>query len=108
MYVFVRTDLPLADQLVQVGHACHEAGSRFERTAEPCHLVALAVRDADALLQAVEATGVRFAVFWEPDDAMGYTAACSEPLYGDQRRPFRRYRLWSEGELTGRSRPPAR
>jgi hypothetical protein len=26
MYVLVRQDLPLADQMVQVGHVCFEAG----------------------------------------------------------------------------------
>lgn len=25
-YVIVRQDIPLADQMVQVGHACYEAG----------------------------------------------------------------------------------
>jgi hypothetical protein len=39
--------------------------------------------------------GVQCAVFYEPDDAIGYTAACSEPLMGVARRAFRRLPLWS-------------
>jgi len=32
--------------------------------------------------------------FYEPDDDMGYTSLCSEPINGERRKLFRKYRLW--------------
>jgi hypothetical protein len=96
--VLVRTDIPFANQLVQVGHACLEAGHRFPQPAEPCHLVLFGVADEDRLKRAVEAIrrqGLRVAVFYEEDYPAGHTAACTEPVpEGEQQRPFRRFRLW--------------
>jgi hypothetical protein len=83
---------------VQVGHACLEAGWQFEQPAEPCHLVVLGLsseahlRDAVALAEVV---GIRCAVFHEPDDDLGETAACTEPISGAYRRLFRRFPLWN-------------
>jgi len=72
--VLVRTDIPLADQIVQVGHACLEAGWQFAPPAAPCHLVVLGVV-SEAHLHTVVGdaalTGVRCAVFHEPDDGLG-------------------------------------
>jgi len=95
--VLVRADIPLADQIVQVGHACIEAGRRFAQPAEPCHLVLLSVASERHLRDAVaraELAGIRCTVFNEPDDDMGDTAACSEPVLAGDRRVFRRFPLW--------------
>ena len=95
--MLVRTDIPLADQIVQVGHACLQAGDRFVQPKEPCHLVLLAVPSEAGLCAAVaraKAAGVRCEAFYEPDDEMGYTAACTEPLEAGDRRLFRRFSLW--------------
>lgn|GEM_PF-1697730 len=97
--MLVRTDIPLPDQIVQVGHACLEAGHRFEQPPQPCHLIVLAVLSRNHLLDALaqlELQGVHFALFYEPDNNLGYTAACSEPLSANLRRLFRRFPLWSE------------
>jgi hypothetical protein len=98
VYVLVRTDIPLVDQVVQVGHVCFEAGKRFDQVETPCHLVLLGVpseRHLHAIVSDCAAVGVRSVVFWEPDDGMGYTAACTEPVTAVQRRLFRRLPLWS-------------
>ena len=63
-----------------------------------CHLVVLNIPSAAHLHDAValaELAGIRCAVFHEPDDGMGDTAACTEPISSRQRRAFRRYSLWS-------------
>jgi len=94
----VRTDLPLADQVVQVGHACLEAGRHFVQPPHPCHLVLLAVKSQAQLHDAVQeahAAGVRSVTFYEPDHNFGDTAACTEPLLGFQRPIFRRFSLWT-------------
>jgi len=94
--VLVRADLPAADQIVQVGHACLEAGRRFQPE-EGCHLVVLSASneiDLQLAVQQAEAIGIRCASFFEPDDDMGFTAFCTEPVSGHHRRFFRRYALW--------------
>lgn len=102
-YVFVRTDIPVADQLVQVGHACLEAGSRFNQPGVFSNLVLFGVSSQARLRDAaawVEAVGIRCFAFFEPDDAMGYTAVCTEPVVGDARLFFRRFKLWA-GPVSG-------
>lgn len=92
--MLVRTDIPLADQVVQVGHACLEAGRRFVWQ-DGTHMVVLAVPDLERLLRALERldrAGTRYALFDEPDDQMGFTAACTEPV---QTCPaLKGYKLW--------------
>jgi hypothetical protein len=97
VYVFVRTDITLACQLVQVGHACLEAGRRFEGLPPHCHLVLLEVASSGLLLDAVVRTqqqGIAVECFYEPDFPAGYTAACTEPVYREHRGYFKRYRMW--------------
>ena len=97
IYVLVRTDIPVADQMVQVGHVCYEAGLKFG--AEPdTYLVLCQVDTEEALLEAelrLNHEGIETHKFHEPDDDMGYTALCSQPVSGNLRNKFRRYKLWS-------------
>jgi hypothetical protein len=91
--------MPVADQMVQVGHACLEAGKRFDWPDEPCHLVVLAVPSKAHLLTAVaqlQLADIRYELFFEPDDDLGVTAVCTEPITGKLRQTFRRYPLWRE------------
>jgi hypothetical protein len=95
--VFVRTDIPLADQIVQVGHACFSAGLKCQISDEEVNLVLLSMDSEKQLLAslgALNAAGIKYVVFHEPDDEMGYTAACTEPLTGTYRREFHNYQLW--------------
>jgi hypothetical protein len=95
--VFVRTDIPLADQIVQVGHACFSAGLKCRTSDEDVNLVLLSMdseRQLLASLGGLNAAGIKYVVFYEPDDEMGHTAACTEPLSSMHRREFHRYQLW--------------
>lgn len=47
-----------------------------------------------ATVERIGLHGIRFAVFHEPDDEMGFTAACTEPLGIKYRREFRGFPLW--------------
>lgn len=103
MYVFVRRDLLPADQMVQVGHVCAEAGAAFHPPCA-CRLILLSVEDEADLIRSVEicrARGIRLLTFYEPDTIfetsdvpMGRTAAATEPISGAQRKFLRRFRLW--------------
>ena len=106
--MLVRADLPLADQIVQVGHACLEAGRRFQPEVG-CHLVVLSVPDEIDLqlaVQQAEAIGIHCASFFEPDDGMGFTAFCTEPVSGYHCRLFRRYNLWGSSDAGKYPRGP--
>jgi hypothetical protein len=99
----VRTDIPLADQIVQVGHACLEAGFKYLKPDEIVNLILLSVASEMQLLAyltRLDTTEIKYILFHEPDDRMGYTAACTEPLTDIYRREFRGLSLWkSMGEV---------
>ncbi len=89
--------MPLANQLVQIGHACLEAGHQFSWPAQSCHMVLFAVASEEQLIRAVEyieQQGIRVHVFYESDFPQGYTAACTEPVSNERRHLFRKFRLW--------------
>ena len=105
-------DIPLADQIVQVGHACLEAGKSFEQPSQSCNLVVLSVPSERHLHEAVARirfAGIECFVFFEPDDDMGYTAACTQPVQASYRRVFKRFPLWgaSNSHQEARGPPPA-
>lgn len=99
IYAFVRKDIPLANQIVQVGHACHEAGTKYGK--KKPHLVLLEVRDEHDLMGVsnhAKKHGIKFEIFHEPDlieDRVGgYTAMCTEPIKGKRREAFKDCVLW--------------
>lgn len=82
---------------MQVGHACLEAGGKFKQPEETIYLVVLQVDNKDKLLEAfytLDYNNIKAVMFDEPDDNMGYTAFCTEPLAEDQRKYFKKYQLW--------------
>lgn len=82
--------------MVQVAHACLEAGRDFGPP-NGAHLVLLTVESEAALLRAVERVqqeGIDIRTFYEPHFPRGFTAACTAPLCGEARRVFRRFALW--------------
>lgn len=104
IYVLVRLDIGLAQQLVQAAHAAAEAGRSFY---QPGHgvarLVVLEVADLEALMHAREylrQRGIACEAFFEPDEGMGYSALATQPLESRRRSHLRRWRLWRPA-LTG-------
>ena len=98
MYIFIREDLPHAYQIVQAAHATHEAGIRFGKTDLPTHFVLVGVRDETALKETavyLERHKIEFEMFFEPDYDTGYTAIATKPLYGDERKPLKRFNIYT-------------
>ncbi|MEP7289333.1 MAG: hypothetical protein ABI947_26575 [Chloroflexota bacterium] len=111
--MLVRTDILLAQQVVQVGHACLEAGRQFEWSEGACNLVVLGAAtlpDLQIIIEQASLAGIRMARFYEPDGDLGLTAVCTEPLTGPIRRVFRRLTLWREplGNTSARDPPTGR
>lgn len=101
MYVLVRRDIPVAQQIVQVGHACYEAGHKEAlhqeagayQKADNTHLIVMTVKDEIALEYAVEDLTVEGTMFWEPDNNTGNSAWASVPVRGKDREQFR-FPMW--------------
>lgn len=102
IYVMVRKDLPMADQVVQVGHVCFDAGHYWGK--DGVHLILLQVKDENELLEwsyYLKDAEIKHTVFYEPDPAeeinnepMGNTALCTEPLHGKRKDIFRNCPKW--------------
>lgn len=103
VYVLVRKDIPLHQQLVQASHAAFEAGLRWHSPDdEVASLIVLEVPHKAALLRAARKLGTRgidHHVFYEPDFDMGESALATRPLVGEIRRPLSGYPLWNAGAL---------
>lgn len=102
MYIFIREDLSHAYQIVQAAHATHQAGIRFGGTETPTHFVLIGAKNEKALekiAMELEINGIEFEMFYEPDYNTGYTAIATKPLYGDQRKLFKKYNLYKGRNL---------
>lgn len=92
-YLFIRRDLTAPQQIVQAAHAAACAGYSF---GEHSHLICFGIKTEADLQKAamfLESKGIKFEMFYEPDNDTAYTAICTEPLRGEQRKPMRRFSL---------------
>jgi hypothetical protein len=97
VYLIVREDLSLAQQVVQASHAAVEAARHLipPDLIHP-HIIVCAAGDEPALwrqLHRLQRHGVRFRAFFEPDRGNELTAVATEPVFGQTRRLFRNLRL---------------
>lgn len=99
LYVLIRQDISIEQQLVQSAHAAAESGRRFYK---PEHgiasLIVLAAPDRYALYAARDrllSHDIQSELFFEPDFGMGHSALATEPLPIAMRRHLRRWPLWS-------------
>lgn len=97
VYVLVREDLEIEQQLVQACHAAYEVGLASAAPAETSRMIVCTVPDREALLFASERLrerGVAHEMFFEPDFDIGHSALATHPLRGAQRKPLRRYPMY--------------
>jgi hypothetical protein len=97
IYVFVRQDIPLAEQIVSVGHAAFHLGQVIPENGIP-NLIVVGVPHAKALDKArakmLEAN-INFHFWEDPDTQHGVTAVASHPLTKNEKGVLANYRLWS-------------
>ena len=99
VYVFVRKDLPLSQQIVQSNHASLEAGIKFgsDNIEEPSSLILISVKNKAQLEKALEdlkTKEIKTVSFYEPDWDYGFTAFATEPLTIDKKQLLKMYQLW--------------
>lgn len=100
VYVFIRKDLPIEQILVQSAHAALESGIhlKHDKENEPSSLIVLQVKNKEQLEKAYEdigSHGINLVKFDEPDWDYGFTSFASEPVTMDQRKIFKKYRLFN-------------
>jgi hypothetical protein len=94
-YVFIRTDIPYVNQVVQACHACTIAGKEFAHP-EDTNLVLLQVRNEKELQRVAKwltRVKIGFKMFYEPDYPVGNTAICTEAVEDCVKPLFRKYQV---------------
>ncbi len=95
-YVFVRTDIPIADQIVQSCHSSMKAGEYFGNS--DCALVLLQIKNVNDLHEVKKLcihSDIDYVEFIEPDDNMGLTSIATKPINKNKGKVFSSYKLWS-------------
>ena len=103
IYTFIREDISAAQKIVQVGHACYEAGKLFKDTNGISNLVLLSAKNEAEIrdiAQMLDMRGIDFYAFYEPDNNMGFSAICTRPITDKlERKFFRKWALYNEKEI---------
>jgi hypothetical protein len=97
IYVFVRQDLALADQLVHVAHAAFHLGLYRQIEGIPS-LVVIGVphqKSMSKVLRKLSENALPHYDWEDPDFKMGITAIAVGPLNPEQKSILKEYRLWS-------------
>lgn len=96
IYTFIREDIPHEQKIVQLGHACHEAGKLlpYIEHKQISSLILLSAENEDHLkdiADRIDCAGIDFSIFFEPD-INAYTAICTRPIVSAKERAF--FRRW--------------
>ena len=95
IYTFIRSNIPPEQRIVQIGHACYEAGKMFKDKLGISNLILLEAKNEKDLLniaKKLDTRGIDFYIFHEPDDNMGYSAICTRPVVSEKERSF--FKKW--------------
>ena len=90
IYTFVRQDLSPEQRIVQIGHACYEAGKKFQDDLGVSSLILLSVENEDELTDIafkLDMRGIEYYMFYETD-INSYTAICTCPIIENKERNF--------------------
>ena len=98
MYVFVREDLTPAQVAVQSCHAVIECANAFalKDLAEHPSVIILGIKNETKLHQIrsyLIENEVQHVHFYEPDIGHELTAIATQPIFGEQRKLFRKFQL---------------
>jgi hypothetical protein len=98
IYTFIRTDLPIAQQIVQSAHSAYESGRGLGRNVPHPRLVLLAVPDGETMEQAyLECSAfIQCYPFYETEQGLEIqlTSFTTRPITASERPLFRGYKLW--------------
>ena len=96
-YCFIRKDLPIAQQIIQTAHAIQEITKKVHHPREVSHIVLLEASNDIHLFNIqikLQDMGIKYEMFYEPD-IQQCTAIATEPIYGNDRKKFRKFRFYN-------------
>lgn len=89
--------MPQHYQIIQAAHATQEITKEIDHPERTCHFILFEAKDEDDLKNIklkLDDRGIKSHMFHEPDYDTGYTAIATEPIYGDDRKFFRRFKMY--------------
>ena len=92
MYVFVRQDLSVPQQIVQASHACAYVGDSFHPDTSIVLLECPNKKHLDFIANYLADNAVKYRMFYETD-INEHTAIATEPLSGEIRDIFKGFAL---------------
>lgn len=96
-YTFIRMDIPIQHQITQACHSAIQAGAEFLSPEQIPYLITLQAKDQEHLFQIkefLEYCNIRYYMFFEPDNNMGYSSITTEPLNKEQSKKLSNFKLW--------------
>lgn len=98
VYTFIRTDLPIEQQIVQAAHSALEAGRELGNPETTSHLILLEAKSQEYLLRIADTLkqkNIRYHLFYEPDYDRGFTSLTTEPITDKElRKHFSKHSLY--------------
>lgn len=84
---------------MQTNHATLEMALKLKnKPTKTSYLIVLEVDNEDVLeniSELLNINNINHHMFFEPDEPIcGFTAICTEPVYGSRRNFFKKYKLW--------------
>lgn len=98
IYLFIRTDIPIAQQIVQSSHVAWQSGQENHNFKDTPSLILIGVSSAVELSEIggyLNDNKIAFTTFYEPDYNMGNSAICTDPICRHSTRALLKdYKLW--------------
>lgn len=97
VYIFIRKDMSIQQQLVQASHAAHESGLNHTQSTQSHSIIALGIDNKEQLehLYQYFSQQLECYPFYEPYKDMGLTAFATKPITEEYRGLFKQFKLWS-------------
>lgn len=84
-------------QIIQAAHATQEITKELEHPEKTCHFILFEAKDQTNLINIkmkLDERGIKSHMFFEPDHNTGFTAIATEPIYGDDRKFFKKFKMF--------------
>lgn len=94
LYMFIREDLPIPQQIIQTAHAVDELNKEYPHTTRN-YMVLLSAKDEIDLFRISQELKEKeiFHHMFHETDINAYTAIATRPLIGDERSPMKKYKF---------------
>jgi len=84
-------------QIIQTAHATQEIAKQIKHPDRTCHLILFEAKNEEHLIgikEKLDEQGIKAHMFHEPDWNTGYTAIATEPIYGEDRQFFKKFKMF--------------